>query len=190
MAWWPQKTIPTAQVWGWQYYAVGVLCWRMDSWTSQKRCRHIMSKDEYVDIYRCRISTNQTHIQMLTKERLKKKKSKNPNWPNQGRFLIFTVRQSHVPNILHIHTYSLICFLQGTEFLMQVPVSLSTSSTMTKGFSSKVTMDRWLSSSSASPKELKRGHTGYFIVRLPLSSFPIWWEGDKNEKRKEKKRRL
>lgn len=70
-------------------------------------------------------------------------------------------------------TYSLMCFLQGTEFLMQVPVSLSTSSTITKGFSSKVTMDRWLSSSSASPKELKRGHTGYLTVRLPLSSFPI-----------------
>lgn len=71
------------------------------------------------------------------------------------------------------------CFLQGTEFLMQVPVSLSTSSTMTKGFSSSVTMDRWLSSSSASPKELKRGHTGYLRERLRLSSFPIWRQRQK-----------
>lgn len=62
---------------------------------------------------------------------------------------------------------------------MQVPVSLSTSSTMTKGFSSSVTMDRWLSSSSASPKELKRGHTGYLRERLRLSSFPIWRERQK-----------
>lgn len=76
----------------------------------------------------------------------------------------------------------MICFLQGTEFLMQVPVSLSTSSTITKGFSSKVTMDKWLSSSSASPKELKRGHTGYLSVRLRLSSFPIWKEGEEDNK--------
>lgn len=68
---------------------------------------------------------------------------------------------------------------------MQVPVSLSTSSTMTKGFSSSVTMDRWLSSSSASPKELKRGHTGYLRERLRLSSFPIWRERQKKRLRGE-----
>ena len=77
-----------------------------------------------------------------------------------------TARQSR-------QTYSLMCFLQGTEFLMQVPVSLSTSSTMTKGFSSRVTMLRWLSSISASPNELKRGHTGYLTVRVRFSQRPI-----------------
>lgn len=48
-------------------------------------------------------------------------------------------------------TYSLTCFRQGTEFLMQVPVKMSTLSTMTKGFSSRVTIERWFSSASSSP---------------------------------------
>ncbi len=69
--------------------------------------------------------------------------------------------------------YSLMNLRQGTEFLMQVPVRRSTFSTMTKGFSSRVTMVRWLSSVSASPKELKRGHTGYFKVKLWFSHLPI-----------------
>ncbi|TNN34133.1 hypothetical protein EYF80_055707 [Liparis tanakae] len=39
----------------------------------------------------------------------------------------------------------------GTVFLMQVPLSGSTSSTMTNGASSSVTMDRWSSSRVAAP---------------------------------------
>ena len=50
-----------------------------------------------------------------------------------------------------LSTYSLTCLRQGTEFLMQVPVRMSTLSTMTKGFSSRVTMERWFSSASSSP---------------------------------------
>lgn len=50
-----------------------------------------------------------------------------------------------------VSTYSLTCLRQGTEFLMQVPVRMSTLSTMTKGFSSRVTMERWFSSASSSP---------------------------------------
>lgn len=45
----------------------------------------------------------------------------------------------------------LICFRQGTVFLMHVPLSGSTSSTMTNGASSNVTMDRWSSSLVAAP---------------------------------------
>ncbi|TNN75907.1 hypothetical protein EYF80_013877 [Liparis tanakae] len=46
------------------------------------------------------------------------------------------------------------CLRQGTEFLMQVPVSMSTLSTMTNGFSSRVTMD------SRSLKSSDNGHAG------------------------------
>lgn len=57
------------------------------------------------------------------------------------------VRVSHK----NVSTYSLTCLRQGTEFLMQVPVRMSTLSTMTNGFSSRVTMERWFSSASSSP---------------------------------------
>ncbi len=80
----------------------------------------------------------------------------------------------HMERLRKNKPYSLMNLRQGTEFLMQVPVRRSTFSTMTKGFSSRVTMDRWLSSVSASPKELKRGHTGYFKVKLWFSHLPIW----------------
>lgn len=45
--------------------------------------------------------------------------------------------------------WALSCFLQGTVFLMQVPLRGSTSSTMTNGASSNVTIDRWSSSLSS-----------------------------------------
>lgn len=51
----------------------------------------------------------------------------------------------------HAGSYSLTCLRHGTEFLMQVPVRMSTLSTMTKGFSSRVTIERWFSSASSSP---------------------------------------
>lgn len=67
---------------------------------------------------------------------------------------------------------SLSCLRHGTVFLMQVPLSGSTSSTMTNGASSRVTMDRWSSRSSAAEYRSKRGHTWYLIVREPLSHLP------------------
>lgn len=72
---------------------------------------------------------------------------------------------------------SLSCLRQGTVFLIQVPLSGSTSSTMTKGASSRVTMDRWSSCSSAAEYSSKRGHTWYLMVREPLSHLPTcMWE--------------
>lgn len=75
---------------------------------------------------------------------------------------------------------SLSCFRHGTVFLMQVPLSGSTSSTMTNGASSRVTMDRWSSCSTAPEYSSKRGHTWYLIVKEPLSHLPTCmseWEG-------------
>lgn len=67
----------------------------------------------------------------------------------------------------------LICFRQGTVFLMHVRLSGSTSSTMTNGASSSVTMDRWSSSRLAAPPySSKRGHTWYFMEREPFSHLP------------------
>lgn len=65
------------------------------------------------------------------------------------------------------------CFRQGTVFLMQVPLSGSTSSTITNGASSSVTMDRWSSSRFSVPEySSKRGHTWYFMLREPFSHLP------------------
>lgn len=72
---------------------------------------------------------------------------------------------------LHPHL-SLSCLRHGTVFLMQVPLSGSTSSTMTNGASSRVTMDRWSSRSSAAEYSSKRGHTWNLIVKEPLSHLP------------------
>lgn len=73
------------------------------------------------------------------------------------------------------NTYlSLSCLRQGTVFLMQVPLRGSTSSTMTNGASSRVTMDRWSSLCSAPEYSSKRGHTWYLIVKEPLSHLPTW----------------
>lgn len=81
---------------------------------------------------------------------------------------------------------SLSCLRHGTVFLMQVPLSGSTSSTMTNGASSRVTMDRWSSRSSAPEYSSKRGHTWYLIVKEPLSHLPtcmvsgrraVWYTG-------------
>lgn len=63
---------------------------------------------------------------------------------------------------------------------MQVPLSGSTSSTITNGASSSVTMERWSSRSSAPEYSSKRGHTWYRIVKEPLSHLPtcvrVGWE--------------
>lgn len=69
--------------------------------------------------------------------------------------------------------YFLTCLRQGTEFLMQVPVRMSTLSTMTNGFSSRVTIERWFSSASSSPYELYLGHTGNINANVPFSQRPI-----------------
>lgn len=70
------------------------------------------------------------------------------------------------------------CLRHGTVFLMQVPLRGSTSSTMTNGASSRVTMDRWSSRSSTSEYSSKRGHTWYLMVKEPRSHFPtcVGWE--------------
>lgn len=72
-----------------------------------------------------------------------------------------------------VFTYLILTNLRhGTVFFWQLSIKGSTSSTMTKGASSRVTILKWLSSGSLSAKELYLGQTEYFRLRELFSHFP------------------
>lgn len=74
-----------------------------------------------------------------------------------------------------VFTYLILTNLRhGTVFFWQLSIKGSTSSTTTKGASSRVTILKWLSSGSLSAKELYLGQTEYFRLSELFSHFPTW----------------
>lgn len=87
----------------------------------------------------------------------------------------FALKSKQIKKEHCVFTYLILTNLRhGTVFFWQLSIKGSTSSTMTKGASSKVTILKWLSSGSLSAKELYLGQTEYFRLSELFSHFPTW----------------